>query len=197
MEPLLNIYFPKHKIYHFRMKSKKLSSLNPLRKTLKNNALLVLSLVFISGLVEKAEAGRIRLRKVKEAPKTCSTMAEDQYLSKPDKRILGTLKNSLIFEDDITVVDDLGKKVCQWSYDNWTSYGDLSQFQFFINEQKNELIPFQKNENGYLVSKIDLSNCEMNDLKVVQELQLPKCESSKKRTKLRTKKSKHTVAGIY
>ncbi len=144
----------------------------------------------------EAEAGRIRLRKVKEAPKTCTTMSEDHYLSKPSKKIFGTLRNSLVLEDSVLIVDDLGKKVCQWSYDKWLGFGDLTQYQFFINEQKNELIPYAKVDEGYLVAKVNLESCELGDIESVDQLSLPRCEMSKaSKFRKKSKKNRRSTVG--
>lgn len=139
-----------------------------------------------------AEAARIRMRKVKDAPKVCSVMDEDKLLSRNSKRIFGTLRNSIILENDISVVDDLGKKICQWPTDKWHPLGDLNKYSFYIDEQRNALYPYMKGNNQYQFMKISLDDCELGEIQTADKLELPKCES-KKSKKVRSK-SKRKVA---
>lgn len=139
-----------------------------------------------------AEAGRIRMRKVKDAPKVCTVMDEDKHLSRDSKRIFGTLRNSVIVEDKISIVDDLGKKICQWPVDKWQPLGDLSKYSFYIDEQRNALYPYMKGDNQYQFVKISLNDCEFGELQTTDKLELPKCEIVKK--KKSRSKSKRKVA---
>lgn len=127
-----------------------------------------------------AQAGKIKLRKVKEDPKVCTVMSEDKLLSKSNKRIYGTLRNSMIFDDNISMVNDLGKKVCQWSYDKWLPLGDLTKYTYYIDEQRNKLYSYTKIENQYRMVKVDLENCELGEPQTTAQLDLPKCEKQKK-----------------
>ena len=55
---------------------------------------------------------RIRLRKVKDPPRTCSVMKKDELLSRPSKPIWSTERHSVVISDEITLLNDLGVKVC-------------------------------------------------------------------------------------
>ena len=140
--------------------------------------------------IEPVHAGRIRLRKVKDAPKTCSVMDEDRYLTRSDKRIFGTLRNSVIVEDDVAVINDLGQKVCQWSIDKLNSLGDLNKYKFYIDEYKNTLIPFSKEKNKVRFSMINLNDCEIGEVQTADSFDIPKCESKSKKNKKNTRKRK-------
>lgn len=139
-----------------------------------------------------AEAGRIRMRKVKDAPKVCSVMDEDKLLSRNSKRIYGTLRNSIILDNDISIVNDLGKKICQWPTDKWQALGDLAKYTFYIDEQRNALYPYMKDSNQYQFVKISLDDCELGELQTTDKLELPKCEV--KKSKKSRSKSKRKVA---
>ena len=134
-----------------------------------------------------AEAGRIRMRKVKDAPKVCSNMEEDKLLSRGGKRIFGTLRNSVIIEQDVALVDDLGKKVCQWPSNKFQAFGDLTKYSFYIDEQRNALYPYMKSDSNYQVMKISLDDCSFGELQTTDKLELPKCES-KKKSRVRSKR---------
>lgn len=158
---------------------------------MKSNLLLRIAILFtIVSTTMAAEAGRIRLRKVPVAPKVCSVMDEDKLLSRGGKRIFGTLRNSMIIEQDISLVDDLGKKICQWPSNRWQALGDLSKYTFYIDEQRNALYPYMKAENQYQFVKISLDNCALGELQTTDKLELPKCEAKKKTRS----KSKRKVA---
>lgn len=151
---------------------------------------LILSLWIVISFTFAAEAGRIRMRKVKDAPKVCSVMEEDKLLSRGNKRIFGTLRNSVILENDISIVNDLGKKICQWPTNKWQSLGDLSKYSFYIDEQRNALYPYMKMQNQYQFLKISLDDCELGEMQATDKLELPKCEAKKKSRS----KSKRRVA---
>lgn len=148
---------------------------------MKSNLLLRIAILFsIVFSAMAAEAGRIRMRKVKDAPKVCATMSEDKFLSRGGKRIFGTLRNSVIIEQDISLVNDLGKKICQWSTNRWEALGDLSKYNFYIDEQRNALYPYTKADSQYQFIKISLDDCSISDIQTTDKLELPKCESKKK-----------------
>lgn len=138
---------------------------------------IVSSIVFAS---LNSEAGRIRMRKVKDAPKVCSHMEEDKLLSRGNKRIFGTLRNSVIIEQDVALVDDLGKKVCLWPSNKFQVLGDLTKYSFYIDEQRNALYPYMKSDANYQVIKISLDDCSIGEIQTTDKLELPKCESKKK-----------------
>ena len=127
--------------------------------------------LFISQSVE----ARIVNRKVKEAPRVCAPMKEDSYLSRDGKRIFGTLRNSVIINEEIIVVDDLGKKICQWPLDKLSQFAEPLTFDFYIDEYKNKLYPHIKKENGFLVMSVDLADCSMADTSYLEKLDFPKC----------------------
>ena len=146
-------------------------------------------LIFIFG--ELSFAGRIRLRKVKEDPKVCAHMTEDSYLSRKNRKVYGTLRNSLIIEDQVLVVDDLGQKICQWPSEKWATMGDLTKYKFYIDEKRNKIYSYLKvaEANQYQVAEVDINNCQLGSLQMVESLDLPKCEKAKK-AKVRSSKSK-------
>ena len=155
--------------------------------------------LFVLAVVLSAES-RIRNRRVKEAPKSCKTMQEDKFLSREDKKVWATVRNSLLIdqsEDDqnITLVQDKGEKKCQWSFNQWQQImqdhdiSKITDFRFFIDEYKNYIYPYvQKSDKSFLVMKIPISTCELTEQGTRAELQLPKCDipKKKKRTKKRT-----------
>lgn len=137
---------------------------------------------------------RIRLRKVKEAPKTCQVLKEDPLLSRPDKKVLSTERHSLIFEDTISLVRDKGEKICSWRISEFDSLAPVDQFQFFIDEYKDVLYSYVKNaDQSYFIMTIPFATCSLETKVTLPEFQAPTCEkpkkkSSKRSTKKRTKK---------
>ncbi len=119
------------------------------------------SILLVSLLFFQFSEARIRLRKVKEAPKTCKIMEEDDFLSRKEKKVLGTLRHSVLIEDDadeksITLVKDKGEKICQWEIAEWSAIQqnnklpDISAFKFYIDEYKNVIYPYvQKKDKSY------------------------------------------------
>lgn len=160
------------------------------------------ALIIFLFLFQNSE-GRIRLRKVKEAPKTCKTMEEDRFLSRDDKKVLGTLRHSVLIEDDehdqsITLVKDKGEKVCQWNINQWAAIQtdnklpDIKSFKFYIDEYKNVIYPYvQKKDKSYFVMSIPIQTCDLSNQYTNAKLQLPKCEKPVKR-KIRYAKKKST-----
>lgn len=147
-----------------------------------------LVLVFYCFIIEHAEA-RIVNHKVKEAPKTCKLMEEDNLLSREEKKVLGTLRHSVLIEDDvknITLVKDKGEKICQWSFDQWAGIQsdnklpDLKTFKFYIDEYKNVIYPYvQKADKSYFVMSVPIDTCELTNQITKAELDLPKCQIPK------------------
>ncbi len=124
-------------------------------------------------------------RKVKEAPRVCAPMKEDSYLSRNGKRIFGTLRNSVIITDDISVVDDLGRKICQWPLEKFVQYAEPGSYDFYIDEYKNRLYPHVKKDNGFFVVSVNLDDCSMADTSYLEKLDFPKCEKPKKKNRKR------------
>lgn len=145
--------------------------------------LIILILIFISSIYSDA---RIRLRKVKEAPRVCQVMKEDQYLSRPEKKILGTEKNSLIFDGAVTLIGDLGHKQCEWPLEKFAVFQEPRAANYYIDEFKNILIAYKKvqieNSNQKIVQQlqINVENCQISDLSTLSEPVLPKCDPPKK-----------------
>lgn len=147
--------------------------------------------------------GRIRLRKVKEAPKTCKTMEEDNFLSRKEKKVLGTLRHSVLIENDaedqnITLVKDKGEKICQWNLDQWSEIQqdnklpDIKSFKFYIDEYKNVIYPYvQKKDKSFFVMSIPINTCDLSIQRTNAKLELPKCE---KPTKQRKRFKKRSIA---
>jgi hypothetical protein len=145
--------------------------------------LIILILIFISSIYSDA---RIRLRKVKEAPRVCQVMKEDQYLSRPEKKILGTEKNSLIFDGAVTLIGDLGHKQCEWPLEKFAVFQEPRAANYYIDEFKNVLIAYKKvqveSSNQKIVQQlqINVENCQISDLSTLSEPVLPKCDPPKK-----------------
>jgi len=161
-----------------------------------------LFLFFILLDISSIAQGRIRLRKVKDEPKTCTKMKVDDFLSRPEKKIFGTLRNSVVLEDDVVVIGDLGKKYCSWSLEQFNEKMNLSslnpesgemvwknQIQFYIDEYKNILVPFVKKDQGYKQAVINLSSCDFENTSYTEDLQLPKCDPPKKTSRKKKKKN--------
>ena len=103
--------------------------------------LLVVSLIVFDSF--QAEAGRIRNRKVKEAPKVCALMQEDVHLTRDGKMVYGTLRHSLVFENDeqmnnISLVKDKGEKICQWQSKVWNQIMKTNQVENQMGFNKEE-----------------------------------------------------------
>ena len=145
-------------------------------------------------LIPPAEAGRIVNRRVKDAPKVCAVMAEDKFLSKENKQVFGTLKHSVVIEDNISILNDLGKKECQWPFEKLNIYAEVDSFNYYIDEFKNYIYPYFKNTDtqGYTMLKVSLSTCEIEDSYANNKLEFPKC--SKPPAKKSKPKKKRNVA---
>ena len=156
-------------------------------------------LVFITAMLmfeNQAEAGRIVNRRVKEAPKVCAVMKEDKPLSKEKKQVFGTLKHSVVIENNVSILNDLGKKECQWPFEKLNIYGDIGTFNYYIDEYKNYIYPYFKNteKDGYTMLKVSLATCEIEDSFDNDKLEFPKC--SKPPAAKRSKSKKKSVARI-
>lgn len=148
---------------------------------------LIFALLFFGSPFANA---KIRIHKVKPAALTCAHMKIESSLSRADKKIYGTEKTSVILKEDISVVGDLGKKVCQWPLDKFAQFGEVNKLEFYIDEYKNILMPFAKNENSYRLAKISLDNCTFEDEKTIAELNFPKCDKPTKKSKKRKSRKK-------
>lgn len=167
-----------------------------------------LFLMFIVFLHFDVSAARIRMHKVKEAPRSCKTMQEDMFLSRPEKTVLATPRHSLLIEKNdqenvITLVKDKGEKVCQWTLDLWQSIQnenklpDLVKFKFHIDEYKNNLYPYvKKADNSYFMMKIPIATCDLAEQLTTASLDIPKCEAPKKNRRPASRsKKKRTKSG--
>ena len=144
---------------------------------------------------------RIRLRKVKEAPKVCKLMDENAFLSRDGKKVFGTLRYSLVLEtsaetNTVSVVKDKGEKVCLWTGEEWNQVlknngaENLIGFKYHIDEYKDILFPYvQKADGSYFMIKIPFTNCQLTDQVTTEKLELPRCEPPKKAKKRRSSKS--------
>ena len=98
----------------------------------------ILPILTVIGVIlafnNQAEAGRIVNRRVKDAPKVCAVMKEDKFLSKQKKQVFGTLKHSVVIEDNVSILNDLGKKECQWPFEKLNIYGNIDNFNYYIDE---------------------------------------------------------------
>ena len=158
-------------------------------------------ILLIGLLLFQFSEAKIRLRKVKEAPKACKTMEEDSFLSRKEKKVLGTLRHSVLIEDDaseqsITLVKDKGEKICQWELSEWSAIQqdnklpDIQAFKFYIDEYKNVIYPYvQKKDKSYFVMSVPIQTCDLTSQQTYAKLDLPKCEKptrAKKRSKKRS-----------
>lgn len=160
----------------------------------------------IAALSVQIADSRIRNRKVKEAPRVCKLMTEDSFLSRTDKRVLGTLRHSMIIEDSsdtrtVTLVKDKGEKLCQWGLEQWESVRsenklpEIKEFKFHIDEYKEILYPYAKKADAsYFVMAIPFKTCALTEQSTKAKLELPKCEPPKKKSRRRaaSKKKKST-----
>lgn len=133
---------------------------------------------------------RIRLRKVKDSPKTCAFMKEDSLLSRPAKPVWSTERHSLVVADDITLVNDLGQKVCTWDKNLFLNLGEITKFRFYIDEYKEVIYPYLETKGaGYLMIKTPFKSCSLDDKSKSESLDFPKCTKPKHVMKKRKKKT--------
>jgi hypothetical protein len=145
----------------------------------------------MGGLFNTANA-RIRLHKVKDPPKTCTVMKEDGLLSRAEKQVWATERNSVIIDqDEVTVVNDLGQKICEWDKATFSALGNVSDFRFYIDEYKNFIYPYiEKKDQGVTMIKVPLQTCSLTDQRTVASFDTPKCDKPKKSGKRHSKKNK-------
>lgn len=164
-------------------------------------------LIIILALSCLTAEARIRNRRVKEAPKACKVMAEDEMLSRDGKRVLGTLRHSLLIESEagsdfsassttISLVKDKGEKICQWTEDQWNEIlvnnkiNSITSFKFFVDEYKEILYPYaKKDDNSYFLMSIPFSSCQFAAQLTKENLELPKCGIQAKSKKKNRRKS--------
>lgn len=130
------------------------------------------------------------MRKVKDAPRTCTTMKEDKFLSRPGKKIYGTLRNSVVVEKDVSVVGDLGQKICKFPFEKFNRAAPIEHFSYYIDEYKNVLIPYAEKSPGFVQYKVNLSNCEVEEEATLTSPRLPKCEAPAKKKRMAKGKKK-------
>ncbi len=131
-------------------------------------------------VVDPLEA-RIRMRKVKEPPRTCAVMKMDELLSRPAKPVWSTERHSLVVGEQIMLVNDLGVKICSLNKDRFSSVGDITQFRFYIDEYKEVLYPYiDTKDRGFLVIKVPFATCSLDDRTTLAKFELPACEKPKK-----------------
>ena len=132
----------------------------------------------------------IRLRKVKDPPRTCSMMKKDELLSRPSKPIWSTERHSVVISDEITLLNDLGVKVCSWNRNLFGKTVDLSQFRFYVDEYKEFIYPYlDEKENGVVLYKVPFKDCSLTDKVTLSKLEFPNCEKPKIVSKKRKKKN--------
>ncbi|MBY0452538.1 MAG: hypothetical protein K2P92_05835, partial [Bdellovibrionaceae bacterium] len=141
--------------------------------------------------VSRADAARIRNRKVKEAPKICGLMQEDVHLTRGGKKVYGTLRHSLVFENDeqmnnISLVKDKGEKICQWQSTVWNQILKNNQvenqmgFKYYLDEYKEILYTYvQKADKSYFIMTTPFATCSLEQQVTRADLDLPKCEIPK------------------
>lgn len=150
---------------------------------------LAFSAILLFSLLGEA---RIRMHKVKEAPKVCKNMEEDSMLSRDGKIVYGTLRHSLVFEkaealDSVSLIKDKGEKICQWSGAQWeeilknNGFENLTTFKYHIDEYKEILYPYATKADGsYFVMNIPFAGCGLDDQATREKLEIPKCIVPKK-----------------
>ncbi len=151
---------------------------------------VILILLFTSLSLTSLRVGaRIRLRKVKEAPRVCQLMKEDKLLSRPEKKVLSTERHSLLFEEAIILVRDKGEKICTWRPTEFDTLGALDKFHFFIDEYREILYSYVQNaDQSYLVITTPLATCSLEKTMTVTQFEHPKCSPLKKSSKKKRKK---------
>ncbi len=156
---------------------------------------LMFVVLMIISCFDHAEA-RIRMRKVKEAAKTCDFMMEDKLLSRPTKRVYSTERHSLIVEETVTLIKDKGEKICEWSLAEWSTNVPGANFNFYIDEFKGILYPYAKKSDGFVATmQVALSDCQLTLKNNVEKFEKPACERPKKVSrKKKSKKAKTTKA---
>lgn len=132
---------------------------------------------------------RIRLRKVKEAPKVCAVMNEDKLLSRKSKKVYSTERHSLIIEEAVALVKDKGEKVCIWKKEDWGADPQaVDQYKFYIDEYKEILYASKDNEDKSVnVIQITLKDCKLDNQITVGDFKYPKCDPPKKVSKKKKK----------
>lgn len=150
---------------------------------------------FLFSIIFSVSEARIRMNKVKEAPKVCKVMSEDNMLSRDGKRVFGTLRHSLVFElsenqEVVSLIKDKGEKICEWPKGQWgqilknNGLEDFSKFKFHIDEYKEKLYPYARKADGsYFVMSIPFAGCSLDEQNTRASLDLPKCEIPKKKSK--------------
>ncbi len=148
-------------------------------------------------MLAQAGESRIRMNKVKEAPKVCKVMAEDSMLSRDGKKVFGTLRHSLVFEraenlESVSLIKDKGEKICQWQGSQWeeilknNGFENMTNFKYHIDEYKEILYPYATKADGsYFVMNIPFSGCGLDDQATREKLEIPKCIVPKKKSKKR------------
>lgn len=144
----------------------------------KKLSVLLTLIVAVMTLTEVSWAGRIVNRKVKDSPKVCSDMKQDSFLSRAGKKVYGTERTSVIIENKVSVVNDLGKKICAWEIDKLSPYGNVTDFKFYIDEYKNYIYPYVKNSEDDSVTtlKISLNSCQIEETEEDTKFSTPKCD---------------------
>ncbi len=163
-------------------------------------SVLTVALILVGSI--QVEAARIRNRKVKEAPKVCAVMQEDVHLTRGPKKVYGTLRHSLVFENDdqmnnISLVKDKGEKICQWQSTVWNQILKNNQvenqmsWKYYVDEYKEILYPYvQKADKSYFVMTVPFSTCSLEQQVTRESLDLPICEIPKKAKKKSRAKTK-------
>ena len=137
-------------------------------------------------------------------------MAEDPMLSREGKKVLGTLRHSILIENEsseagedsptISLVKDKGEKICQWTYAQWSEIlrnnkiDNIAKFSFFVDEYKEVLYPYvKKDDNSYFLMSIPFNSCEFATQSTKVTLDLPKCDIPHKGLN-RRKSKKNSIA---
>ncbi|MBC7742137.1 MAG: hypothetical protein H7061_08065 [Bdellovibrionaceae bacterium] len=154
------------------------------------NAYVKLGFIILILSASISASAKIRMRKVKEAPKVCGFMTEDKLLSRPDKIVYSTERYSLIIEESVTLVKDKGEKICEWPLEEWKLSAPLKNFQFYIDEYKEILYPFAKKDDGLTFTmQVRLTDCRLTDKNTKDSFEKPACDRPKKVSRNKKKKA--------
>lgn len=139
-------------------------------------SMIFLKSFFMIVLLASVCEAKIRNRKVKEAPRSCTVMSEDHYLSRDEKKIFSTERHSLVIDEKVSLIKDKGEKICEWSLDTWNALPPLNQFSFYIDEYKEMLYPYaQKDDGSVVVLKVPLGDCHIDEAVTQAEFIKPNC----------------------
>src|SRR3989344_749947 len=154
---------------------------------------LVILIISATLLASESEA-RIRMRKIKDTPKTCTVMKEDPLLSRPAKPVWSTERHSVVISNQVTLVNDLGVKVCSWNKDLFTEVADVNTFRFYIDEYKEVIYPHvDQKERGFVMFQAEFKDCVLGKKPTTVRAEFPVCKKPKKKKKTSKKRTNKVI----